>query len=423
LRSETLAQAASCEARPCHGNNPLPAFPGAEGFAALITGGRCGRVLRVTSLAASGKGSLKDALDARGPRIIVFAVSGVIRGDIEIPHGNVTIAGQTAPGAGITIEGGIFNRRDETISNVIIRHIRVRVPPDCRTNPEACDAIRLSPGNRILLDHVSASFAIDETLDLFETEEVTVQSSSFTFSATRGHPDGAHNFGLLSGPDGGRISVHRNLFAHHKYRNPAIATGPAEVVNNVVYNARTGFTHHNAARGLFEIIGNVFKKGPNYPLDPFYIDDEDEFANKPRYYIAGNLPPAEPLPPLPPALRAKQPFGFKRDAEHACYLPVTAMPARQAESQVLQKAGAFPRDEVDQRAVADARNGTGQIGAFSVPNLLRGLSATVAPKDSDEDGLPDSWELQNGLNPNDDEDNQKRMPSGYPAIEDYINDL
>ena len=221
------------------------AFPGAEGFGARVSGGRGGAVIKVTSLAASGPGSLQEALDAPGPRIIVFDVSGVIAADqIRIAHGDVTIAGQTAPGAGITIKGRLTGEYDNSVGNIIIRHLRVRPEYDGSAG-EQFDGIQLSRNHHIILDHVSVTFGVDETLCLYEATDVTLQWSTIANGATSGHPEGEHNYGMINGPDGRRISVHHNLLANNKNRNPAIANGPAEVVSNVIYNARHGFVHHN----------------------------------------------------------------------------------------------------------------------------------------------------------------------------------
>ena len=109
-------------------------------------------------------------------------------------------------------------------------------------------------------------------------------------SGTSGHPEGQHNYGLISGPSGTRVSVHHNLFAHHRNRCPAIANGPSEVINNVVYNVRHGFVHHNPASGQFNIVGNHYIDGSNDTLIPFYFDDENNgSASDLGYYLADNL--------------------------------------------------------------------------------------------------------------------------------------
>jgi pectate lyase len=205
----------------------LPAFPGAEGFGAIATGGRGGSVIKVTTLNATGPGSLQEAIDAPGPRIIVFDVSGVIDGDITITHGDVTIAGQTAPGGGVTIKGRLLGEYDASVQNMILRFLRVRPVYDGSAGDQF-DAAQLSLNSRVILDHMSIAWGVDETVDLYEADDVTVQWSTIEESATQGHPEGEHNYGLINGPDGHRIAVHHNLFVHHKNRNPAIANGPAE---------------------------------------------------------------------------------------------------------------------------------------------------------------------------------------------------
>lgn len=419
------------------GFESVRAFPGAQGFGALATGGRGGRVIKVTTLNSSGPGSLQEALDQDEARIVVFEVSGVIEGDIEVPFGNLTIAGQTAPGAGITIRGRFSGAYEVGVDNMIIRHIRVR--PEYAGSPgNQFDAIQFSRNARLIFDHVSASFGVDETVDLYEARDVTVQWSTIESSSTQGHPDGQHNFGLINGPDGRRITLHHNLFAHHKNRAPAIANGPAEIMNNLLYNVRHGFIHHNPASGKFNLQGNYFKKGGDAPLIPFFFDDEDDFAAPDLgYYLADNYiddpgsscegavnnPWTECSQDLnaPESLRAELPFEFA--ATGAYYLPVSVESSSLARDAVLAGAGAFPRDLVTQRSVNESINRTGSWGAYLLADPLEGLTPSEAPIDSDDDGIADTWELNHGLDPSDTSDNQTVMLSGYPAIEEYINSL
>jgi pectate lyase len=376
-------------------------------------------------------------LEQNEPRIIVFAVSGTIAGDFEIPYGNVTIAGQTAPGAGITILGRVMGAYEYGVDNMIIRHIRVRPTYDGSPGSQF-DAMQFSRNSEIILDHVSASFAVDETIDLYESSDVTVQWSSIESSGTVGHPEGAHNYGLINGPDGRRVSVHHNLFAHHKNRTPAIANGPSEVVNNLMYNVQHGFVHHNPASGLFNIEGNYFKKGGDASLYPFYFDDEDDFAASDLgYFLADNFvenpngdcqgsvdnPWTECSQELlaPASLRSIGRFDFA--GAGAMHTSIVVQSATAAFDAVLAGAGAFPRDVVTQRSVQDTIAGAGAWGSYTVSNPMQGLQALQPPTDSDDDGIADEWETLRGLNPNNPSDNQTLMPSGYPAIEEYINEL
>ena len=202
----------------------LWAFPGAEGFGAISVGGRGGQVIKVTNLGARGPGSLQAACSAEGPRIVVFNVSGVIPGNVVIEHGRISIMGQTAPGAGVTIEGMLSTRYNspQAIDDVVVRFLRVR--PTCARGSGG-DAIQFSQARRVILDHVSCSWACDETVDIYNARDVTVQCCSIEESVVAGHPEGRHNYGLISGPRGERVSIHHNLFAHHARRCPAIANG------------------------------------------------------------------------------------------------------------------------------------------------------------------------------------------------------
>ncbi len=418
----------------------LPSFPGAEGFGAIATGGRGGQVLKVTTLASSGPGSLQWALDQSGPRIIVFEVSGVIEGDHTVNQGDVTIAGQTAPGAGITIAGRFWGKYSTTVQNIIVRHLRIR--PEHNGEPgNQFDAVQFSRNARVMLDHLSIAWGIDENVDLYEADDITVQWSSIEESSTSGHPEGSHNYGLINGPDGHRISVHHNLFAHHKNRCPAIANGPADVRNNVVYNVRHGFVHHNPATGFFNIVGNVYIQGPNDTLIPFYFDDEgsaspstqsyhlsDNYIDDPSDYVGVVNNPWQTPYKHPSFASMNLPSSFYEPMEHDYtgqpgYVPISMDPSQQLTSTLLPVVGAFPRDAVTARTVQDVSMRTGSWGKKAQSNLMQGLTPTAPPADLDDDGMADSWETSHGLDPADPNDHDTLMPSGYTAIEDYINEL
>jgi chitodextrinase len=424
-------------------SDSLKAFPSAEGFGANASGGRNGQVVKVTTLAPGGAGSLQAALDIDAPRIIVFEVSGIIRGDIRIPYGNVTIAGQTAPGAGITIHGRPICGYSNPPDNIIVRHLRVRA--DHATNPgvsgEQYDAIQCSRSSNLMFDHISLSGGVDENLDLYSAKNVTLQWSTITRSDLNGgHPEGEHNYGLINGPDGSHISVHHNLFAHNKNRNPAVANGPADIINNVIYNVRHGFVHHNPSTGDFNIIGNYYRQGPDNSLIPFFFDDEFSGSGTPAlsYYLAdnyiddpGDLEGSVDDPWLsPPAHSSFEHIDWgwdssvaKSQLKHLFSLPVeTVLDAEPNYDLVLNKAGAFPRDVVDANNVVEVRNRSGAWGLRLPSDLMQGLAATTPPVDSDNDGMADAWEDANGLSTSTD-DHNTLMPSGYTAIETYINQL
>jgi len=295
-------------------SEPVVAFPGAEGFGAKATGGRGGQVLKVTALSANGNtvGSLQWALNQPGPRIIVFAVSGLITGDLVIPHGDVTIAGQTAPGAGITLLGHLYTPYGSDVNNIIIRHIRVRSPnPNSQWPPSQHDSVQFSTAHTIILDHMDASHGADEIMGFWGgAYDITIQWSALTYPIYDLANGWTHHKGIInhraciddggcsaSDPLGGRISIHHNLFAHARNRTPALSTGPADIYNNVVYNGREGFVHHNIvgaastdpeAVGAFNIVGNYYRQGPSVSLAPFWFDPENGSTPIPTQYWVWN---------------------------------------------------------------------------------------------------------------------------------------
>ena len=406
------------------GNRDIPSFPGAEGFGAVAQGGRGGRVIQVTNLRASGPGSLQAACAEQGKRVIVFAVSGVVEGDVTIEHGEITILGQTAVGAGITLAGSLKTRyrARQPIDDVVVRFLRVR-PPNARG--ASGDAIQFSENKRVILDHVSCAWAADESIDIFGAQDVTIQWCSIEESLTTGHPEGQHNYGLISGPDGKRVSIHHNLFAHHRRRCPAIANGPADVRNNVIYDFRDGFLHDNPPNdGGYNIVGNYYKRGPSdKKIFPFC------FRNQVRYYVRDNFIDGIGVIQDPWA-EAEKLEGLKYYAksgrmaeQETTVAKVTTHSPTDAYTIVLQQAGGLPRDAVTKRIVQEVRDGTGSWGRKPQDDLLAGLTPAKPPQDSDSDGVPDEWESQHGLNPHRGDDHNKIMPSGYTAVEEYANEL
>ncbi len=438
----------------------LPAFPGAEGFGAQVTGGRGGQVIKVTTLNPTGPGSLDEALRTAGPRIIVFEVSGIINGDFEITEPDVTIAGQTAPGAGITIVGRLyapFSEWDGTsrVRNIIMRHLRVR--HICRPGlpDNQCDTMRLSSQSRFILDHMSLSWGGDETLDMWGGAHLwTIQDSTFEHPCRDSSGSPNHAYGILN-RRGGRGSLLRTAMLNCRDRNPAFADGPFDIINMVVYNHHTGLTHHNPATGNFNVIGNYYKWGPaggvgkpfwiggsqtgNEPSYWFwdnYLDDSDSTPfgafNDPWTAMHGLLGESE-MGGVSTLHRAAAEHDFSGYSER---LAPTVLSSTQAYTHVLANAGAFPRDVVTQTAISEAQNRTGGFGcpiramldeqgnvAMGPHPLMQGLTAGTAPSDADDDGMADTWEMANGLNPADGTDHSTVMASGYTAIEEYINEL
>lgn len=411
----------------------VAAFPCAEGFGAISIGGRGGRVIKVTNLNSSGPGSLQAACEAQGPRIVVFEVGGVIRGDVKIRDSRITIAGQTAPSPGITIEGRLLSRPEpwRRLSDIVVRFIRIRPPPAIGHDG---DAVQLPDTERVMLDHLSLSWANDEMIDLCHSSEVTIQWCTVEESDTEGHDKGRHNFGLISTyPNSGNVSIHHNLFAHQSRRSPSLSPyvpgKPGDFRNNVVYNFQDGLTHDgHTPKAPINLINNYYKRGPDSTfIRPF------EFHPSGMYHVSGNHiegageigDPRKADTKLPIWVLVKNAGTILK--EPANVSPVKTHSAAEAYRMVSGQAGCFPRDRVTVRTIQELMSGTGKWRRHSPDKptdewYFQGMTIDKAPIDSDGDGMPDEWESKHGLNKNDPNDAGRRMPSGYTAIEEYIND-
>lgn len=415
---------------------PLPAFPDAEGFGAQAVGGRRGRVIKVTNLNTSGAGSLQAACDAEGLRIVVFAASGVIPGNVVIKHSNISIAGQTAPGAGITIEGMLKNpyRIQPNLHDVVIRFLRVRPKPASR-KWEGGDCLQLTDIDRLMVDHVSCSWGSDENVDLCNSRDITVQWCSIEESDTKGHSEGQHNFGMIMGYAGRDASLHHNLFAHHQKRAPLCGLEVLDHRHNVIYNMLLPLIWHplrmNRQRPekafRANIVGNYFKDGPSFrwPKDRklsslFWKRACVELYSDANYFTWLG--------------RTDNEFGEGPKAGKAWSAPsVTTQTAEEAYALVLAHAGCLPRDVVSRRTIEEVSGGTGSWGRHDPPGgLMAGLKPGKPPVDTDGDGMPDAWERAHNLNPRDPSDANGTVPAGasendrhkgYTYIEFYINEL
>ena len=416
------------------------AFPGAEGAGAYSLGGRGGRVIKVTTLADSGPGSLRAAVEAEGPRTIVFDTGGTIslKKPLRIRNGRITIAGQTAPGGGIAL-------RDHPLlieaDNVVIRYIRVRLGDESRIES---DAFSIFSGQRIIVDHVSAGWSVDETLSVGQPgtdpaklpRDVTVQWSIISESLNKSaHAKGDHGYGsLVRGGFGARYSFHHNLWAHHKarmprpgnYNEPSVdPTGPLmEFRSNLFYNwggKRPGYNADKTTLIAYNFIDNAYVAGPN-SSGALAFEESNSAA---RSYFSGNsmngVVPADPWSLVTgvaiPANRLSAPIEVA---------PVRPEPAAAAAARILAGAGAsLPRDPVDARVVADVRARSGKI--IDSPSEVGGwptLAAGSPRADRDGDGLPDAWERSHGLDPNNPADaNADRNRDGWTNLEEWLAEL
>ena len=431
----------------------LIAFPSAEGYGKYTVGGRSGKVYEVTNLNDSGEGSLRAAVEAKGPRTVVFRVSGTIdlKSDLRIKNPNITIAGQTAPGDGICIK-----RYPLMISadDVIIRYIRVRFGDE---SGQDSDAISARYVKNLILDHVSASWSVDETMSIYHCENITVQWCMITESMfNSNHSKSTHGFGGIWGSNYG--TYHHNLIAHHSSRNPRFASGcgNTDYRNNLLYNwgYRSCYGAEAQQKGnkkfnfsTINMVANYYKPGPaTDPGKKAELADPSSRGNddKGRWYVAGNFIEGSPSVTVDNWSGVLGSSYIKLDQPWDA-MPINQHTAEEAYKSVLNNAGATlpQRDGVDARIIEEARNGTATYegvyktkkavadkskitGIIDSQNDVGGwpeLKSTPAPTDTDHDGIPDEWETQKGLNPNDASDGNKVAADGYTMLEKYLNSI
>jgi len=424
---------------------PLPAFPTAEGFGAQAVGGRGGRIIYVSKLTDTGEpGTLRSALEAFGPRVVLFKVAGTIRlkKDIAIKNPFVTIAGQTAPGEGVQIRGGTIKIKTH---DVIIRYLKMR-PGDetagTESKPVNRDAITLEAVEgvevyNIVIDHCSMVWGPDAGIDIFNnSHHVTIQYSiigeGLYFST---HPEGSrpggHSKGLLItqldpqryGPGWPRyLTIHYNLITTSEDRNPRVIGGEfVDVVNNVVYN--WGWHTAGGNPRSLNLIKNVFIRGPQTKkLKAWEADTSDVLPTLflKSVYEEGN---------------ATEGFNTVRCGPSSVYATTRFAPysmgtehtPRQAYDLIVRDVGANrpARDATDQRILNNLLHRTGEFVSgvkfgLTWPELASGPVAA----DLDQDGMPEQWEqLHFGTtkrgSPTDSSGDLDA--DGYTDVEEYLN--
>ncbi|MEH6306157.1 polysaccharide lyase [Olivibacter sp. CPCC 100613] len=437
----------------------IPAFPGAWGGGMFTTGGRGGKVITVTNLNDSGEGSLRAALEAKGPRIVVFRVAGTlkVKEDLHINEPDITIAGQTAPGDGICIAGTL----NINTHNVIIRHLRVRrgIP----TGGQGDDNIGGNPHHHIIIDHCSTSWGMDENISLYRhmrpsldertqikdaAEYITIQ---WTISSEALDAKG-HAFGGTWG--GNPATFHHNLFASNTARNPSIGmSGPFDFRYNVVFNWRHRSVDGGDETSMINFINNYFKPGPatNENMRAVFARIEQrsmyspgsawkegdwfpKAANRPgKWYVAGNIMHDNKEVTDNNWAGMRGPERLARVNTPFVGWPVAPhQTAGAVFESVLAKVGATlpKRDAVDARVTEMVRTGkpmteTGIIKDISevggYPNLT--FDPAQVPLDSDGDGMPDQWEIKHQLDPKNPADGAMDADGdGYTNVEEYLND-
>ena len=454
----------------------IPAFPGAEGGGAFTAGGRGGKVYVVTNLNDSGPGSFRDACEQGGARTIVFNVAGIIRlkSPVIIRAPYITIAGQTAPGDGICIAG-------ESVwidtHDVVVRYMRFRRGETVVTRRD--DALGGNPVGNIMIDHVSASWGLDENMSMYRhvyernsekpqklpTVNVTIQNSIFSECLDTYN----HSFGSTIG--GLNSTFMRNLWANNISRNPSVGMyGDFGFVNNVVFNWWNRSADGGDNNSLFNFINNYYKPGPITPLDkpighrilkPESGRSQDKKTLFGRVYANGNIIDGNErvtknnwdggiqIGEMPDAgrytdsIRVNTPFPIAK---------LAMISAKDAYTYVLANVGATlpKRDPVDARIIREVTTGKieysenakppvgGQFIKRRLPadSYKQGIISDISQvggypeykgtpyKDSDNDGMPDAWETKHGLNPKNAADaSADRNKDGYTNIEEYLNSV
>lgn len=448
------------------------AFPGAEGGGMYTTGGRGGRIIHVTNLNDSGTGSLRAAVEASGPRIVVFDVAGIIElsSKLRIRNGDLTIAGQTAPGDGICIKNYATVVEAD---NVIIRFVRFRLGDQGANADDGEDAIWGRRQKDIIIDHCSMSWSIDECASFYGNSNFTMQWCILTESLRHSvHGKGSHGYGGIWG--GENASFHHNLLANHDSRNPRFdhpeiyenpsdpdRRGNVDYRNNAVYNWGSNSTYGGEG-GHFNMVGNYYRQGPASRDRAYFIDANGIYTSNgtdygyPYLYMDGNHYVQYPdmtagdgvywhdhgtnIPPdasrlLSSLLPISGPDG------QTVY--TTTHSAQDAFALICETGGAsLVRDEVDDRACRDAQSGTASYpdggngsegGIVDTPSAVGGWPEYSADTeneandktDTDGDGIPDWFEEKFGLDTESDDSKAMTVDvkGRYTNIEMYLHYL
>jgi len=415
----------------CLGHAATPvAFPGALGFGNGATGGRAGTVYHVTNLNDAGVGSFRDAVSASN-RIVVFDVGGTITLKTAVSaKGNLTIAGQTAPGGGIGFRGGEISFAKQ--ANVIMRHVRIR--PGSETTSSEDDALSLYLAENVILDHCSFEFAPWNNIDGVgnSTDKVTnITFQHCLIADPTGQQFGAHCESVESD-----WAWYYNAFVNSHNRNPLAKTNTV-FVNNVEYNNEASYTTHTSTDFKHDIVGNYFVYGPATSGNTWFQVDKNQ-----SIYYNGNLQDSDKDGAL--TGKTTTPYWYQGEGTvlTAPWSTVTSgnpvYSAATAFRLVTSQSGALPYDQLDSLIWGQVATmgkgadgpGAGTAGPSSLytsqaqtglgnngyGTILAGTKAT----DTDNDGMPDFWEKATGSNVSKD-DAMTIGSDSYALIEGYIN--
>jgi hypothetical protein len=443
-------------------NTPLiqvPAFPGAEGFGQFTTGGRGGKVLYVTNLNDDGPGSFRAAVETVGARFVLFKVSGTIalRSRLNIREGNLTIAGQSAPGAGICIKDyPVVIQAD----NVIIRFLRFRLGD--QQNQEA-DALEARGRSNIIVDHCSMSWSVDECVSFYDNTNTSLQWCIISESLNNSvHHKGAHGYGAIWG--GKNASFHHNLIANHASRNPRLGeragdafalTDLTDIRNNVIYNWGNNSCYGGEAMNV-NIVNCYYKPGPAssnrnriVAIDKNTKPETAVYNTWGKYYINGNYVAGylktttdnweqgvfNQFHSRYGEVSEEEKAAIRITTEHPINNNVFTHSAEEAYEKVLAIGGAsYVRDAVDLRIVENVREGKytaagsngsteGIIDSQEDVGSWPQLAAAPAPEDTSGDGMPDTWKQAHQLPIDQPQANGHDLHPVYDNVEVYLNSL
>jgi len=437
----------------------FPSFPGAEGFGANATGGRNGSVYYVTNLNCSGAGSLQNGLNQLGAKYILFKVSGIIPCAAEVFKGDVTIAGQTSPG-GIIVRGIIFDEiyEQNTISrNAIIRHLRSRPKPS-QTLPNQGyvldDGLRLDGASNVIVDHCSFANAIDESVQISNSRNITVQNCMLSETLGEHFNLGGMlmNYSTSAHPQD-NISIHHNVwnriggrFPEISCESPYCSSNPlnVEITSNLFWDQQIETWYNSCTTGgsdcknfrlnmnytnNFSVVRNTYN-GPlasadflNNSNNKLFVSGNKmnryaQYADYQLFYCCNDFNTNAPNTNLGAAQKLTSRNAFPL---------ISPTIATDLKEYAIKNVGAFPRDPMDRRLInpisqnflaTQAING---VDYFNDAFQLDFTTQPIAPTDSDNDGMPNDWETNNGLNPSVQDHNGTQLSKKFTGIEGYTN--
>jgi pectate lyase len=425
----------------------VPAFPGAEGFGKKARGGRGGEVYHVVNLNDAGPGSFREAVEsAKGPRTVVFDVGGTIllKQPLRIRgKSNLTIAGQTAPGKGITLRDHGMEIRDSR--DIVVRFLRVRLGDENKPKGGA-DCMTVDRNENIILDHLSLSWGIDGNSDYRANAGMTLQWLIYSEALNESiHEKGAHAMCTSIRDCKGDTSVHHNIYATSRHRHPTLGGGSGKVNPQALIDFRncvnynwSGPTNFGGMR--INVINNYYRPGPMTDNTAWPMQIKDSLVEKARGFMGGNI--FERMPEVfnkdnytavlytntgKYASTRREIWEAGKEFDTGEF-SIPTQSAKEAYDACLRYAGcSLARDTVDERLIADVAAGRGRLlnsqkevgGWDPYPEIRRPQGW-----DTDGDGMPDQWERQHGLDPRNPADGSAdRDRDGYTNLEEYLNEL